>query len=300
MSHLQEEGHSWKETKVRLTALSASELQLQKGFKNLEFTIRNGNFSGWKETGLEVVSKLTGTAAAAAKAYTGLLFAGNSAKVNVQVVDVVCDTVSGVQHGTKAFKSALANVTPWAIVVAAALDIVVHSCRFWISGDIEDWREFGWYCSRSITSASISGLAGWGGSSAGLAIGSAICPVGGTIAGAIIGGLIGSILAGTFCTKTFEKVWENPSQKKRKKLVLEAVNWFHFSFEDLQDPAVFNEKAINKEYRALAKRYHPDRPTGDLKKWNITQMHLGLLLALCDKKGTDKNEAIKIMKMIKL
>lgn len=299
MAHLQEEGHAWKKSRVRITAQSANQWALQHGYQNLDLMIKNRNFSGWKESGLQVVSQVSGTAIATAQAYQALFYSGNAAKVNVQLVDLVCDTVKGVQKGSAVFKEALANATPWAIVAAATLDIAVHSYRFW-RGDIESWAEFGWYCSRAVTAATGSGLAGWGGSNCGMAIGTAICPGVGTVIGAVIGGLIGGILGGTLCNKTFDRVWENPNQKKRKKMVLQAISWFHFSIDDIQNPDVFNEAAIKKEYRSLAKRFHPDRPGGDLVKWNETQMHLGLLLALCDKNPTNKNEAVRHMRAIAL
>ena len=76
-------------------------------------------------------------------------------------------------------------------------------------GDIESWKEYGWYCSRSIASASASGLTCWGGCNLGAAVGTTFGPAG-TIAGAIIGGLIGSILGGTISSKAFERIWSNP------------------------------------------------------------------------------------------
>jgi len=303
-AHIKIKTHKWKEHKKEIHKNDVNLDLVKSGYVKLDLMIKNKGYSGWKETGGQMLAYASGTAVHAAKTYQALLFAGNAAKVNGQLIDLAVDVVDGVKKGSDALKAGLKKATPWAIVAAASIDIIIHSYRFW-TGDIESWQEFGWYCTRSVTSAAASGLSGWGGANIGIAVGTAICPGAGTIVGGIIGSLLGSILGGTIASKGFDKIWPNPNQKKRERIVREAVSWFHFSYDKIFDRSTggFNENEFNKDivmkkYRRLAKMYHPDRKDGDLQKWNELQVHLGILLALCEKNPTEKNEAVKCMKAI--
>eukprot|EP01083_Nonionella_stella_P276894 941297_1 len=209
LSHLKIEGHSWRSSRREIKFKAVDPSRIQAGYVKLDLMIRNKRFVGWKETSLQITNQVGGQVSSAAAAYTSLLYGGNAARVNVQLIDLVVDVTNGVQHGSKALYAGLAKATPWAIVAAATIDIAVHSYRFW-NGDIEDWHEFGWYCARSVTCASASGLAGWGGAAGGAAIGTVICPGVGTVCGAIIGGLLSSIIGGTLSSKGFERIWPNP------------------------------------------------------------------------------------------
>eukprot|EP00483_Globobulimina_turgida_P007345 UN07359 len=138
-------------------------------------------------------------------------------------------------------------------------------------------------------------IGGFTGSQLGAVLGESVCPGFGTIAGAGVGLLAGMFLSwklGAYAENIYERVFPSGDEKTRKDLIHEALIYFHFTEEDIDNPQVFNSKRIKKEYRNAALNAHPDRNEGNYTKWNILSTNYGILMGLLEQNNENK-EIIK-------
>eukprot|EP01084_Bolivina_argentea_P172647 299062_1 len=188
--------------------------------------------------------------------------------------------------------------------VMAGFEITLHSYRYWNGPrDIEAWKEYKYNIKRGLTASLGMGLGNWGGTVIGATLGS----IGGPI-GAIIGGILGGIIGGLVGAKAGRSAFEHFSpddfiyteQKKKEEDTRAALRLFGWmDINVINDEKRFNENTIRKEYRRLAKQYHPDRNGGTPEShanFHTLNASLGCLLALVRKKN--KKEIIKILQTI--
>eukprot|EP00483_Globobulimina_turgida_P002036 UN02038 len=74
-------------------------------------------------------------------------------------------------------------------------------------------------------------------------------------------GILGSVLT----QKAFEKYLPD-SKQKLKELKLTALQTFQFFAQDMENKDIFNKKTVEKRYKKLAKKYHPNGKYGSKEK----------------------------------
>jgi len=236
----------------------------------------------------------------------------NTGTVMGTVTDVTADVATktvAVNMG-KTMLATAKSVAPKAAIgagigaaVMAGFEVVLHSYRYW-NGDIETFQEYKYHLGKGL-SASLGMAAGnWTGTMAGAAVGSLLGPIG-TFIGGIIGGIIGGAL-GSYAGRKLHGKWVSDeavfqAQKGREEFIRDALRLFGWINTDvIKDESKFNENAIRKKYRELAKQYHPDKNGGTLQShadFHTLNASLGCLLSLLNKK--DKKSTAQQLKQVR-
>ena len=155
----------------------------------------------------------------------------------------------------------------------AGVLIGVGLCAVYLAADIlkslYDWwngRITGKRCAKIVLDSGLSLLGGFGGASAGTSIGAVGGPIGMMIGG-VIGGIIGTQLAGTLADWLTTEFFDLP-----KEVALENA----FAFLGLNHHASNSE--INKKFRELCLRYHPDKG-GNVDDFHKLQYSMAIIKA---------------------
>eukprot|EP01084_Bolivina_argentea_P170548 295527_1 len=179
-----------------------------------------------------------------------------------------------------------------------ATETLTHTSRF-MSGEIKTWKEYGYHMAKGYTTAIGTGIGAAAGSIAGARIGTLIGGPISTIIGGIIGGMSASVLATKLTKNAFEALFPGDfiikEQTGREQMIRDSLKLFGFKdIKDIENPEIFNIEELKKQYRILAKRYHPDRNAGSTE----SQAHFqeivaayGVLCHLLEK--NDKKEVVR-------
>eukprot|EP01084_Bolivina_argentea_P132113 233130_1 len=181
--------------------------------------------------------------------------------------------------------------------VLTTLEMFIHGYKYG-NNEIslrEFWRLSGKSLTRNTASAISSALGAQIGlftaSQLGAEFGNSIFPGFGVIAASGIGLIAGMILSwtmGKIAENQYEKMFPSDEEKTRRDLIHEALTYFHFNEQDIDNPNVFNEKRIKKEYRHAALNAHPDKNDGDDTKWNELSTHYGIVMGLLEQNNRNK------------
>eukprot|EP01083_Nonionella_stella_P260236 887587_1 len=173
-----------------------------------------------------------------------------------------------------------------AVIAAVAVftfELAVHTYK-WMNGDIS----FKTYGKRILSSAAMgvgAAVGNVGGAAIGGAIGTFLLPGVGTSIGSALGGLLGSIFVGIKAKQSIEDISYfsgKNEQAIRHALIKEALDRFGFTWKDLTNSDIFNERSIAQRYRVRAKESHPDRTGGSQDAFQKLSAQLSVLVAMLE------------------
>eukprot|EP00483_Globobulimina_turgida_P001214 UN01216 len=107
------------------------------------------------------------------------------------------------------------------------------------------------------------------GSAVGGAIGCGIGMGGGPIP-AFITACLGALLGALFAwgaEKTYKWIKDKKYKTKEQKAFKEAMDFFGYNEAQIRNSKIFNAINLRKQYRSLAKKYHPDKQGGSNSKF---------------------------------
>eukprot|EP01084_Bolivina_argentea_P305923 528532_1 len=176
--------------------------------------------------------------------------------------------------------------------VLAGTEIAFQTARF-VNGDISTWKEYAYHISKSL-STSVGTFAGnYVGMTAGITVGTVIGGPIGSVFAAIIGGFAGGMTGAAGGKYMFDKVWSDDfildTQTAKEQIIEDALKLFGIvDIKDIENEKIFNMKEIKKAYRALAKKYHPDKNNNSkdsYQKFQEVNAALGVLVSLFENKN---------------
>eukprot|EP01084_Bolivina_argentea_P255251 429265_1 len=183
------------------------------------------------------------------------------------------------------------------MLISTAMELTVHSFRL-INNEIscKEWfRLTGKTISRNTVSLIGTAIGGKLGAIAGCHIGVTTATISAGFGKAIGGsvGIVSGMICGYVLGKTAEWIYEKylppNEQHAKKKLVQEALIYFHFQEKDIKNKNVFNKRSLRKRFRQIALEAHPDRNIGDRTEWDRLSIYYGVLKALLQQNDESKD-----------
>eukprot|EP01084_Bolivina_argentea_P218011 370045_1 len=192
-----------------------------------------------------------------------------------------------VVKNAKVFKTA--NVTKFGVgatIVVSLVEMGVNAYR-WKTGQISGLEFFRLGGKTIVRNASaFGGMVG--GAKLGAVIGSASCPGLGTACGIVLGALFGALL-GKAAEVLYDHYLPDGEEAGRRQAVREAIQYFHFQREDIDNRSKFNERELKKRFKEFSLLHHPDRSGGSTHEWLVMSTHYGILRGLLE----ENNDKIK-------
>lgn len=212
-----------------------------------------------------------------------------------QVIHFSTSIASGVDI-TTAFDSLSSSAGLGTLGIVNSVMFGIETCCYvakWFNGEISG-RDLAVKVGRSAATNASGCVGAWAGGKTGAVIGGMIGGPVGALFGGIIGMFAGNWVARKLSGKIYDKYIPEDDEKARREAFSNALEFFHFEPQDVNNPQIFNETSIRRYFRRHSLRWHPDRNGGSNERFIALTNHYAVLLAHLDKKNNNNRNRERI------